>query len=134
KGDARVRLIEDSDATLLRYEVKANVGGKLAQLGSRLIDATAKKLADEFFATFSEKAAQAAAAELAEPAAPPPAEPAAAPPPPPEPEPKPAEAPPKPPPAAAPTPAPSTKGLPTWLWVAGLIVVVAIVLAIFGRG
>ena len=42
KGDARVRLAEDGGATLLSYEVTANVGGKLAQLGSRLIDGTAK--------------------------------------------------------------------------------------------
>jgi len=37
----------------MRYEVKADVGGKLAQLGGRLIDATAKRLADEFFEKFS---------------------------------------------------------------------------------
>lgn len=53
KGSARVRLKDDGpDATLLSYEVKADVGGKLAQLGGRLIDSTAKKLAGEFFEKF----------------------------------------------------------------------------------
>ena len=50
KGGAVVRLVEEGpEATLLTYDVKADVGGKIAQLGSRLIDATAKKLAGEFF-------------------------------------------------------------------------------------
>jgi carbon monoxide dehydrogenase subunit G len=52
KGSALVRLVEDGDGTILRYDAKADVGGKLAQLGGRLIDATAKKLAGEFFSTF----------------------------------------------------------------------------------
>ena len=153
KGDAKVRLAEDGDGTLLSYEVKANVGGKLAQLGSRLIDGTAKKLADEFFSTFSEKAAVAPAAPLAErpmpdtafgapriePTAPPateaaPVAAAAAAATPPAPEPKPAEPSPTPSPAIAPTAAPQARGLPTWLWVAGVVVVVAIILVIFGRG
>ena len=43
----------DGDGSLLRYEVEANVGGKLAQIGSRLIDGTAKKLSGEFFDTFA---------------------------------------------------------------------------------
>lgn len=50
KGGAKVHLEElGPNETLLRYEVKAQVGGKLAQIGARLIDGTAKKLADEFF-------------------------------------------------------------------------------------
>ncbi len=49
KGGAKVRLEENGGATVLRYEVNARVGGKLAQIGSRLIDATAKKMADDFF-------------------------------------------------------------------------------------
>jgi carbon monoxide dehydrogenase subunit G len=53
KGGAVVRLSEDGGATLMRYEVKAVVGGKIAQLGGRLIDSTAKKLADEFFQKFT---------------------------------------------------------------------------------
>ena len=52
KGGAEVHLTEDDGATVLRYTAKADVGGKLAQLGSRLIDGTAKKLADEFFDNF----------------------------------------------------------------------------------
>jgi carbon monoxide dehydrogenase subunit G len=54
KGSALVRLIEDGMATILKYEVKADVGGKLAQLGGRLIDATARKLAGEFFSNLGE--------------------------------------------------------------------------------
>ena len=53
KGTARVTLVEDGDDTILSYEVEAKVGGKLAQVGSRLIDSTARKLAGEFFGTFS---------------------------------------------------------------------------------
>jgi carbon monoxide dehydrogenase subunit G len=53
KGGAKVRLEEDGGATVLHYEVKADVGGKLAQLGSRLIDGTAKKLSGEFFSRFA---------------------------------------------------------------------------------
>ena len=52
KGGADVTLSEDGGETLLAYEVKATVGGKLARLGSRLIDSTAKKLANQFFENF----------------------------------------------------------------------------------
>jgi carbon monoxide dehydrogenase subunit G len=55
KGGADVKLTEQEGGTLLSYTVDAQVGGKLAQLGSRLIDSTAKKLADKFFKDFSEK-------------------------------------------------------------------------------
>lgn len=55
KGQAKVSLADEPDGgTLMTYVVKADVGGKLAQLGGRLIDATAKKLAGEFFAKFGE--------------------------------------------------------------------------------
>ncbi len=57
KGSARVELEPDGEATILRYTVKANVGGKLAQVGSRLIDGTAKKMADDFFARFGDQLA-----------------------------------------------------------------------------
>ena len=118
KGSANVRLADDGDETVLSYTVDASVGGKLAQLGSRLIDATARKLAGEFFTCFSEQVSAAApaaetaadTAEAAEPEAAPPA----------------AEAPPAPPaPAPAPDglPATSAGGLPTWTWVIGLIVI-----------
>ncbi|MCZ4090540.1 MULTISPECIES: SRPBCC family protein [Sinorhizobium] len=53
KGGADVTLAEEGDETVLRYNVKAEVGGKLAQLGSRLIDSTSKKLAQQFFADFN---------------------------------------------------------------------------------
>lgn len=55
KGNAYVTLTEDAQATLLAYQVKASVGGKLAQIGSRLIDGTARKMADDFFAAFGEE-------------------------------------------------------------------------------
>lgn len=55
KGSAKVVLADDGpDATLLTYTVKADVGGKIAQLGGRLIDQTAKKLAGEFFKNFGD--------------------------------------------------------------------------------
>jgi uncharacterized protein len=52
-GGANVRLSDDGDFTLLQYDVKAQVGGKIAQLGARLIDASAKQMADQFFDRFS---------------------------------------------------------------------------------
>jgi carbon monoxide dehydrogenase subunit G len=54
KGGAQVTLTESDDATVLNYKADAQVGGKIAQIGARLIDGTAKKLADEFFSKFSE--------------------------------------------------------------------------------
>ena len=69
KGGAKVRLEEDDAATILHYEVEAQVGGKLAQIGSRLIDSTAKKMAEQFFGKFSEAVAGPAAAEAEEPTA-----------------------------------------------------------------
>jgi carbon monoxide dehydrogenase subunit G len=98
KGGATVRLAEDGNATILSYTVDASVGGKLAQIGSRLIDATAKKMADDFFTRFAEIVAGPApvAAEAA-----PSAEPA--------------------------------KGLPAYIWVAGIIGLVVILLLIFAR-
>ncbi|MGL4325786.1 MAG: SRPBCC family protein [Beijerinckiaceae bacterium] len=53
KGGAVVKLFDDPEGTKLTYEVEANIGGKLAQLGSRLINGVAKKMADEFFANFA---------------------------------------------------------------------------------
>lgn len=53
KGAAHVTLSQEGEETLLQYVVEANVGGKLAQIGQRFIDSTAKKLSDEFFANFS---------------------------------------------------------------------------------
>lgn len=55
KGGAQVRLSQQGLTTKLGYDVKASVGGKLAQIGSRLVDAAAKKVADDFFRNFNEK-------------------------------------------------------------------------------
>lgn len=101
KGSAKVTLTEDGAATRLRYEVNADVGGKLAQVGARLIEGSSKKLAQEFFAAF--KAVLAAPAVAA-----PEARPAAGP--------------------AVPAPAPRpAHGLPMWLWVGGVAFVVALI-------
>lgn len=63
KGGAHVRLEQDGDFTLMRYDVQAQVGGKIAQLGARLIDATAKSMADAFFDRFVNEVAGAPASE-----------------------------------------------------------------------
>lgn len=108
KGGANVVLEADGDATILKYEVNATVGGKLAQLGARLIDGTAKKMAGEFFTKFAEVVESAnAPAEAATDAA------AAAP----------VEQP-----AAAAAPAEEKQGVSTWIWVGGVVIAVAIAL------
>jgi carbon monoxide dehydrogenase subunit G len=72
KGSAEVKLVEDGGATVVVYEVEAQVGGRMAQLGGPIIDATAKQLAGKFFSRFGECVAptvpQAAAAGAAAPA------------------------------------------------------------------
>src|SRR5690606_2568481 len=112
KGGAKVQLKEDGPGTLLAYQVDAQVGGKLAQIGSRLIDGTARKLSEEFFSNFARIVGEPEAAPAAA------TEPAAA------------------------TAAPSTagtqaeserKGLTTWLWVGGLILIIIVLLAVFTR-
>jgi hypothetical protein len=119
KGGAKITLLEDGDGTLLQYEVNANVGGKLAQIGSRLIDGTAKKLSGEFFTTFSELTADRGPAPAPEAAG----EPAAV------------EAP------AAVADAgpdrweaeePAGGGLPRWVWLGGLVIILIAILAILG--
>ena len=55
KGGAKIVLEEDGGATVMRYEVQVDVGGKLAQLGGRLIEGTAKKLAGDFFTQFKKE-------------------------------------------------------------------------------
>ncbi len=114
KGGAKVRLEDDGAATVLYYEVDAQVGGKLAQIGSRLIDATAKKMTGDFFAKFAEvvEESEAAAATGPDEAS--------------------AEAP-APAPATTPAGAP-TSGVRPIYWVLGLIAAVAILLTIFARG
>ena len=119
KGGAKVTLVEDGDGTLLQYEINANVGGKLAQIGSRLIDGTAKKLVGEFFSAFAELAA----APQAEPE---PSIPGVA-----------TDVPPAVVDATAASgeaaPGPEANvGLPRWVWLGGLIVIMAIIVGILG--
>jgi len=106
KGGADVRLKPDEagPGTILTYTATASVGGKLAQIGSRLVEGTARQMADQFFGKFAALVGGAAA----------PAEAAAAP--------VPAPAP----------PAPAARGLPPLVWVGGLIAIVVILLLIFG--
>ena len=108
KGGATVRLSDEGGSTRLNYTVEAHVGGKLAQIGSRLIDATARKMADDFFARFAEVVGgpPAAPIEVGTPMAP--ATTA----------------------AAAPTPSAGLR-LPPAIWVTGLAVVVLVLLYIF---
>ncbi len=129
KGGAKVRLEEDGDGTLMHYEVHADIGGKLAQLGSRLIDGTAKKMAKDFFETFAGLVdgaqAEAAEAEAAPEAAAPAPEASSAP----------AEAPAA---TAAPeaAPAPAAEapeksgGLSPMVWVVGVILLAAVAVLI----
>ena len=78
KGGAKVHLVDDGDGTLVSYEVHAQVGGKIAQLGARLIDASAKQMADAFFDRFSAHVAPPViAAAASEPTAPAPLPPSA---------------------------------------------------------
>ena len=109
KGGAKVRLEDDGAATLLNYEVDAQVGGKLAQIGSRLIDGTAKKMADEFFSRFAETVGTSSAEAAA--AAPAPATPAAK--------------------EAADPDADIGAGASLGVWVTGLLVAALILVAIF---
>lgn len=64
KGGANVQLVTDGAETVLTYQVDAQVGGKLAQIGQRFIDAAAKKMADDFFSAFSEELGQSSQTEL----------------------------------------------------------------------
>ncbi len=74
KGGATVTLIEDGDGTILKYDVDADVGGKLAQIGGRLVEGTAKKLAGEFFDNFEAAVTQPQDVSVAEAEEPTPAE------------------------------------------------------------
>ena len=114
KGGAEVHLEPDGDGTRLSYTVHAAIGGKLAQIGARLIDGTAHKMAEEFFASFASNvvavAPPEAAAAAAAPAAPAPVA------------------------ASVPPEAPErTSGIRPWIWVGALIVIVIILLLHFGR-
>jgi carbon monoxide dehydrogenase subunit G len=101
KGGAKVNLSDaDGGATRLTYTAQAQVGGKLAQIGARLVDGAAKKMADDFFTNFNRIVGEQAAATAAPEAAPPTAAPT---------------------PAAPPTAAPA-KGVPAWIWIVALVV------------
>jgi hypothetical protein len=63
KGGAKVMLAADGDATVLTYDAEARVGGKIAQIGSRLVAGAARKIADDFFRKFAEAVAPGSAAE-----------------------------------------------------------------------
>jgi uncharacterized protein len=143
KGGATVTLADDgAGGTVLSYKVDAQIGGKLAQIGSRLIDGVARKMADDFFGRFSAAVAPPPPASPAEEQLPPaaPAPPitfgdpvtrgaAAVLPPTPgiAPQPQTFATP------VPPNPAASTASmrLPPWAWIVGLVVVVVIILAIF---
>jgi len=64
RGDAKVNLTPDGSGTRIEYTVNAQVGGKLAQIGSRLVDGAAAKVADDFFACFVERVSGARAAAV----------------------------------------------------------------------
>jgi hypothetical protein len=72
KGSARVDLVEDQGSTVLTYTAELGLGGKLAQVGSRLVEAASRQLADQFFAALSARleAANAPAAAVVEEVAP----------------------------------------------------------------
>ena len=111
KGGASVKLTEDGAETILNYEANATVGGKLAQIGSRLIDSTARKMADDFFSKFAEAVGEPAEAEeAAAEEAPAQETPVAA--------------------APAPAPAEASGGLSPAVWVGGLVALAVVVLIV----
>ncbi len=117
RGGAEVHLEPDGDGTLLKYTVNAAIGGKLAQIGARLIDGTARKMANDFFAKFAEivgaAAPPASGTEPIQPAAPPMSA------------------------AVAPTDKAgpvSPQGLKPWVWVSALILLALVLLFYYGRG
>ena len=104
KGGAKVQLADDGDGTLLTYEANGTVGGKLAQIGSRLIDSTARKMADDFFDKFAEAVGGAEPEEAVEEAV--------------------EEA------AEEPPAQPKSEGLSPAVWIGGLVAIAVIVLVI----
>ena len=111
RGEAEVTLSQESESTALSYLARANIGGKLAQVGQRLIDSAAKQIADDFFARFAARIAATAPTHDGEQT---PAVSAA-----------PVEVPPVPQPARR-------EGLAPEIWVIGLIGVIVILLVLFG--
>ena len=113
KGEAEVVLSEADDGTVLSYVAKATVGGKLAQIGQRLIDGAAKQIADDFFGRFTKALTDATPAPVLEPDPPVMAAPASD------------EAP------AANIRLPRARMAPE-IWIVGLVGVIAILLLVFG--
>ena len=115
KGGAKVQLeaVDGGAATVLHYAADAQIGGKLAQIGSRLVEGTARKLADEFFAAFAAKAAEGVPAAAA-----------------PAPVAVPADAGVPPPAAAASAAASGSRGLSPAVWIIGLVIIVALILGL----
>ena len=114
KGVSHVELVENPDGVELRYTVESQVGGKLAQLGQRLIDGAAKSMADDFFKRFEKALSEQATAteqadESQEQAAPTVQTPHA-------------------------TDTSQTKGMPRWLWLALAAAVAAVVIALSNSG
>lgn len=110
KGTADVRLSPVEGGTLLDYSVRASVGGKIAQIGSRLIDGAARKIADDFFAAFETRISTQAAADAAASGE---APSGTAP--------------------AAPTAAPATPGAGRGRWIVAALIAAAILAWLFGR-
>lgn len=105
RGQSEVYLAAEGNQTILEYSAKAVVGGKLAQIGQRLIDGAARSVADEFFARFSGLMQTKIAAVAPAPANPPQAAPVSQP--------------------------PASEGLAPQIWVAGLIGIIVILLIFF---
>jgi len=108
RGEAEVVLTPAEGGTELTYTAQAAIGGKLAQIGQRLIDGAARQIADDFFARFAAAVAAQPEVAVAEPAAPP-----------------------TPPPTVAPVEE-KRGGLAPEVWVVGLIALIAILLLLFG--
>ncbi len=97
KGSADVNLSQEGAGTRLRYVARAQVGGKMAQVGSRLVDAAASKVADDFFSAFEARLQPAAAPGAVPPAA----------------------------------PAPAAAGSRMWIWIVGVLVLLALAYLLF---
>lgn len=97
KGDARVKLIANETGCMLDYTVHAQVGGKVAQLGQRLVDGAAKSMAEDFFKRFDEEMQRRHPAAIGAPEAP----------------------------AAVPAKT-GLAGVPAWVWIAGALALVAV--------
>ncbi len=112
RGEAAVVLAPEGDATVLSYTARATIGGKLAQIGQRLIDGAAKQMADEFFGKFAARVA-AEAGPAAAPQLPIEVSTGAIP-------------------ASATQAATRREGIAPEIWVVGLIAIIIILLAVFG--